>query len=147
MSSGRKKVCTRTYMVIPKHCILLSVTQQFIDAAPIVTSKILIIFVKHQFSAVSPLEVLQDLDCTTGIYTVSLHFMMVYYYVCGSQIVVPKSLQQETLSKIHQGYQGIEKCHLRLSTSVWWPGVSREMQSFVQQCGICRQQNPHQKSL
>ena len=58
----------------------------------------------------------------------------------GSRIVVPKSLQRETLSKIHQGHQGIEKCRLRVSTSVWWPGVSREMQNFVQQCGICRQQ-------
>ena len=28
----------------------------------------------------------------------------------GSCIVVSKSLQQETLSKIHQGHQGIEKC-------------------------------------
>ena len=35
---------------------------------------------------------------------------------------------------------GIEKCRLRVSTLVWWPGVSREMQTFVQQGGICRQQ-------
>ena len=47
----------------------------------------------------------------------------------GSRIIVPKSLQWETLSKIHQGHQGIEKCRLRVSTSVWWPGVSREMQN------------------
>ena len=60
----------------------------------------------------------------------------------GSRIVVPKSLQQETLSKIHQGHQGVEKCRLRVSTSVWWPGVSRDMQNFVQQCGTCRQQTP-----
>ena len=57
-----------------------------------------------------------------------------------SRIVVPKSLQQETLQKIHQGHQGIEKCRLRVSSSVWWPGVSREMQAFVQQCSTCRQQ-------
>ena len=63
----------------------------------------------------------------------------------GSRIVVPKSLQQETLSKIHQGHQGIEKCRLRVSTSVWWPGVSREMQNFVQLCSICRQQTPPSK--
>ena len=30
----------------------------------------------------------------------------------GSRIVVPKQLQQEKLRKIHQGHQGIEKCHL-----------------------------------
>ena len=49
----------------------------------------------------------------------------------GTHIVVPKSLQQEILRKIHQGHQGIEKCRLRVSTSVWLPGVSREMESFV----------------
>ena len=60
----------------------------------------------------------------------------------GSRIVVPKQLQQETLTKINQGHQGIEKFRLRVSTSVWWPGVSRAMEKFVQQCAICRQQTP-----
>ena len=36
----------------------------------------------------------------------------------GSRIVMPKQLQQETLTKIHQGHHGIEKCRLRVSTSV-----------------------------
>ena len=44
------------------------------------------------------------------------------------------------MQKIHQGNQGIEKCCLRVSASVWWPGVSREMQTFVQKCSTCRQQ-------
>ena len=57
-----------------------------------------------------------------------------------SRIVVPKSLQQETMQKFHQGHQGIEKYHLRVSASVWWPGASREMQTFVQKCSTCRQQ-------
>ena len=34
----------------------------------------------------------------------------------GSRIAVPKSLQHETLSKIHQGHQGIEKYRLHIST-------------------------------
>ena len=56
--------------------------------------------------------------------------------------IVPKSMQRETLSKIHQGHQGIEKCHLRVLASVWWPGVSRKIQTFAQQGSICRQQIP-----
>ena len=55
----------------------------------------------------------------------------------GYCIVVPKQLQHETLCKIHQGHQGIERCHLRISTSVWWPGVSSRMQEFIKQCPTC----------
>ena len=44
--------------------------------------------------------------------------------LCGSRIVVPKSLQHETLQKIHLGHQGIQRCRLRAKMSVWWPGIS-----------------------
>jgi len=63
----------------------------------------------------------------------------------GSRIVVPKSLQHETLSKIHQGHQGIEKCRLRISTSVWWPGVTKQIQEFVNKCPVCVKQKPPPK--
>ena len=36
----------------------------------------------------------------------------------GSRIVVPKQLQQQTLEKIHQGHQGINRCRLRISSSI-----------------------------
>ena len=39
----------------------------------------------------------------------------------GSRIVVPESMRQITLQKIHQGHQGIQKCRLRVNTLVWWP--------------------------
>lgn len=41
----------------------------------------------------------------------------------GRMIVVPKSLQQQTLKKIHSGHQGIERCRVRAKTSVWWLGI------------------------
>ena len=43
----------------------------------------------------------------------------------GNCIVVPPKLRSETLAKIHQGHQGIQRCHLRIISSVWWPGVSQ----------------------
>ena len=56
----------------------------------------------------------------------------------GSRIVVPKSLQAETLQKIHHGHQGIQRCRQRMSTAVWWPGVSREIETFVKSCPSCQ---------
>ena len=39
--------------------------------------------------------------------------------------------------QIHQGHQGIQKCRLRISYSVWWPGVSKAMESYIKNCPQC----------
>ena len=49
---------------------------------------------------------------------------------------VPVSLQKETLGKIHQGHQGIERCRLLAQNSVWWPGLYRDIQETVRQCSV-----------
>jgi len=46
-------------------------------------------------------------------------------------------LQQEILQKLHEGHQGIVKTQLRARTSVWWPGVSKQIQRFIQNCNTC----------
>ena len=56
----------------------------------------------------------------------TLHKNLLLY---NSRIVVPiaTSLQQETLSKLHQGHQGIDRCRQRAKISVWWPGLSAQI--------------------
>ena len=54
-----------------------------------------------------------------------------------SRIVIPTNLRQHTLEKIHQGHQGIQKCRMRVFASVWWPGVSKAIEDFVQSCPVC----------
>ena len=52
--------------------------------------------------------------------------------------MVPKSLQQEeTLQKIHAGHQKIQKCSLRAQSSVWWPGLSTQINQMVENCHQC----------
>ena len=64
------------------------------------------------------------------------------------RIVVPKSLQEETKQKIHAGHQGIEKCRARVTSSVWWPGVSQQIAQTVQQCSECAKNfTPHKEPL
>ena len=58
----------------------------------------------------------------------------------GSRIVLPQSLRQETLEKIHNVHQGIQRCRLRANISVWWPGISKEIEEIVKQCHWCAQQ-------
>ena len=55
----------------------------------------------------------------------------------NSRIVVPPSLRAETLQRIHEGHQGIEKCRMRARSSVWWPDISTQITLAVQECPIC----------
>ena len=54
----------------------------------------------------------------------------------GERIVVPQELQMDTLDKIHNGHQGFQKCHQRIGNSVWWPGVSKDLEAFVKRCPV-----------
>ena len=58
----------------------------------------------------------------------------------NNRIVVPKSLQRETLERIHAGHQGIERCRARVTVSVWWPGVMHSIAQWVQNCRECAEQ-------
>ena len=55
----------------------------------------------------------------------------------GQRMVIPKALQAETLSKLHEGHQGIVRCRLRAKISVWWPGLSKQLASFIERCPEC----------
>ena len=61
----------------------------------------------------------------------SSHLVINYYCMAQEYIVVPASMRQVTLKAIHQGCQSIQRCWLRVSTSVWWLGASRDMEHFI----------------
>ena len=63
----------------------------------------------------------------------------------GGRVVVPKQLQDETVCKLHQGHQGIQRCRLRAQSAVWWPGISKQLNDFVSQCPECSRDAPPQK--
>ena len=60
----------------------------------------------------------------------------------GLCIVVPQSLQFETMQKIHCGHQGIHCCCQKIISAVWWPGVSRDLETFIQSCSECMKAAP-----
>jgi len=55
----------------------------------------------------------------------------------GSRIVIPPPLRKEMLARIHTGHQGIVRCRERARQSVWWPGMSRELEELVKNCPEC----------
>ena len=63
----------------------------------------------------------------------------------GNRIVVPSALQSDMLKRIHEGHQGIVKCRDRAQQSVWWPGLSTQLEDVVLNCTVClkeRKQRP-----
>ncbi|CAB3996246.1 Transposon Ty3-I Gag-Pol poly [Paramuricea clavata] len=54
-----------------------------------------------------------------------------------TRLVIPSSLRLDTLDKIHAGHQGIRKCRERARESVWWPGLSKQIEDMVTTCPTC----------
>ena len=55
----------------------------------------------------------------------------------GNRLVIPKSLQQEMLNKLHAGHQGITKCRQRALQSIWWPAIGKDIEETVNRCMVC----------
>ena len=62
------------------------------------------------------------------------------------RIVVPQTLRSRTMEKIHQGHQGINRCRFRVKSSVWWPGITNEIDSYGNNVLIVRSMSPKQGS-
>lgn len=55
----------------------------------------------------------------------------------NTRIVIPQCLQLDILDKIHQGHLGITKCKGRAHSSVWWPGITVQVESMCRKCLPC----------
>ena len=52
-------------------------------------------------------------------------------------LIIPAALQKQILNQIHTGHQGISKCHDRARQSVWWTGLSTELENVINKCRLC----------
>lgn len=55
----------------------------------------------------------------------------------GYKIVIPKSLRQRVLELAHESHQGIVAMKGRLRSKVWWPGIDKDVETFVKKCKEC----------
>ena len=62
----------------------------------------------------------------------------------GTRIVIPPTLHNSVLEKIHYAHQGMEKCKLRAKSSVYWPNMSKDIENIVSKCATCQQHQPAQ---
>ncbi|KAG8176531.1 hypothetical protein JTE90_020365, partial [Oedothorax gibbosus] len=60
----------------------------------------------------------------------------------GQRLVIPRACRKEILQRIHVGHRGIVSCKNLARQSLYWPGLSSEVEMMVTNCQICQ---PHQK--
>ncbi|XP_055644759.1 uncharacterized protein K02A2.6-like [Toxorhynchites rutilus septentrionalis] len=58
--------------------------------------------------------------------------------VRGSKLVVPISLRNRMLTLAHEGHPGETVMKRRLRDRVWWPGMDRDVGTYVASCEGCR---------
>lgn len=59
--------------------------------------------------------------------------------ICVENNCSPQStLHRQTLEKIHAGNQGVQRCRLHANTSLWWPGISYEVDNMIKQFLMCQ---------
>ena len=55
----------------------------------------------------------------------------------GTRLVVPPSLRCDILRYLHDCHQCITKTRQKAASSVWWPGISRDIEKMVSDCVTC----------
>ena len=55
----------------------------------------------------------------------------------GERLIIPSSLRQEMLRRIHEGHLGIEKCKAHARAVMYWPGMAEDIENIVATCDTC----------
>ena len=56
----------------------------------------------------------------------------------GHAIMIPPTLRKDTLHKLHRSHQGIEKTKQLARQTIFWPGMSAQIEDLVSNCATCQ---------
>ncbi|KAL1398057.1 hypothetical protein pipiens_009259 [Culex pipiens pipiens] len=56
----------------------------------------------------------------------------------GDRLLIPETLRAKTLNLVHAGHFGIQSSIKRAKQVVFWPSMGRDIERFVEECGVCQ---------
>lgn len=62
------------------------------------------------------------------------------------RVVIPPALRREVLATLHSAHQGISSMISRAESSIFWPGITRDIVSTRASCSHCNRMAPSQPS-
>ena len=62
----------------------------------------------------------------------------------GNRTVIPPSLRSEVCQHLHSAHQGVTQMMSRATASIFWPGITTDIQEVRKQCRICDSISPSQ---
>lgn len=62
----------------------------------------------------------------------------------NNRLVIPKSLRPQVLAALHSAHQGISTMTARAESSVFWPGITTDIQGLRERCEQCHRIAPSQ---
>ena len=65
----------------------------------------------------------------------------------GQRLIIPLSMRENMLAKIHASHLGIDSCINKAKESVYWPGIYDNIKNHVSTCDICQEFAPVQQPL
>lgn len=63
------------------------------------------------------------------------------------RVVIPQKLRNEVILTLHSAHQGVQGMLSRVKTSVYWPGITAEINGARLTCSPCNRMAPSQSSL
>ncbi len=65
----------------------------------------------------------------------------------GHSIIIPQTMREALLKKLHRVHQGIEKTVQRARSKWFWPGITEQIHRIVLNCDSCQEHQACQKQL
>ena len=53
------------------------------------------------------------------------------------RVVIPVSQRRTVLEQLHESHQGMQRTKMRAKTIMYWPGMGKEIETFIENCSIC----------
>ena len=67
------------------------------------------------------------------------------------QVLVPTGLRPKILSLAHDmpfsAHMGIKRTLVRITSSFYWPGISRDVKTYCKSCNVCQKKIPKGRTI